>query len=365
MIPIAKPFLGQEEIDAVTNILNSGMIAHGQVVEQAESKFAELCGTKYAVAVNSGTAALHTALSSINIKQGDEVITTPFTFISTVSSILMQRAKPVFTDIEQDTFNIDPNKIEEKITDNTKAIIAVDLFGHPCNYNAIKEIADKHNLKVIEDAAQSVGAKQDNINAGSFGDVATFSFYATKNITCGEGGMITTNNEEIDNKARVFRQHGRSDMISYDYIDLGYNYRTTNLNASILLEQLKKLDFITNKRIENSNFLSEQLSKINGIITPVIKENNKHVFHQFTIRITPEFKLSREQLLSKLIEKEIGSSVFYPKPLHLINQLKFLQHKENDFPIAEKASQEVISLPVNPHITKDQLNHIVKTFEEI
>ncbi|MBI2653371.1 DegT/DnrJ/EryC1/StrS family aminotransferase [Candidatus Woesearchaeota archaeon] len=364
MIPIAKPFLGEEEIKAVANVLKSGIIAQGPKVNEIEEKFTKISGAKYAVALNSGTAALHTALKVAGIKENDEVITTPFTFIATANTILMQQAKPVFVDIEEDTFNIDAEKINEKITKKTKAIVTVDLFGHLCDYDVIDEIAEKNNLIIIEDACQAVNAEYKDKKAGSFGDVAAFSFYATKNITCAEGGMMVTGNKDFAGKAKLFRQHGRADMAGYDYNDIGYNYRMTDINAAILLEQLKKLDFLTKKRIENAQYLSEGLGGIKGIGVPAVKKGHKHVFHQYTIKVDG-FKLDRDELAKHLNKKGIASSIFYPKSLHLCEHIKKFGYGGGDFPVAEELSKQVLSLPVHPHLTKEQLDLIINSIAEL
>jgi len=365
MIPIAKPFLDDNEIKAVSEVLKSGIIAQGPKVRELEEKFARLCGTKYAVAVNSGTAALHTSLYVAGIKQGDEVITTPFTFIATANTILMQQAKPVFVDVDEGTFNIDANKIKEKISEKTKAIVTVDLYGLLCDYNNIGKVAKNNNMAVVEDACQAVNAESNGKKAGSFGNISAFSFYGTKNITSGEGGMITTNNEEYAENAKLFRQHGRSKMTSYEYLRLGYNYRTTDISAAILLEQLKKIEVITKKRIENAEYLTKGLAGIKGIKVPNVKKDGSHVFHQYTIRVLEDFKLNRDELNEYLSKKGIGTGIYYPKPLHLLPHLKKFGYKEGDFPIAEKLSNEVISLPVHPHLTKEQLDFIINAFGEL
>ena len=365
MIPIAKPYIGDEEIKAVSEVLKSGMVAQGPKVRELEEKFAKFCGTKYAIATNSGTASLHTALHVSGIKQGAEVITTPFTFIATANTILMQQAKPVFVDIDEETFNIDAKKIEEKVTDKTKAIETVDLYGNLCNYEKIDNVAKNNNLIIIEDACQAVNAESNSKKAGNFGDIATFSFYATKNITCGEGGIITTNNEDFAQNAKLFRQHGRSKMTSYEYTNLGYNYRMTDICAVIMLQQLKKIDFITKKRIENAEYLSKNLNKIKGIKVPNIKTDGSNVFHQYTIRVLEGSKLNRDELNEHLNKKGIGTGIYYPKPLHLLHHLKKFCYKEGDFPVAEKACKEVISLPVHPHLTKEQLDQIIGAFKEL
>lgn len=365
MIPIARPFIGEEEIKAVTEVLKSGIIAQGPKVRELEEKFAKFCGAKYAVTVNSGTAALHTSLNVAGVKKGDEVITTPFTFIATANTILMQQARPVFVDIEEDTFNIDTEKIKEKITDKTKAIVTVDLYGQPCDYDKIYKIAKENKLIVIADSCQSANAEFDGKKSGTFGDLSAFSFYATKNITCGEGGVLTTDNKEYAENAKLFRQHGRSKMTSYEYTNLGYNYRMTDICAAILLEQLKKTDEITKKRIQNAEYLNKGLSGIKGIKLPIVKKGRKHVFHQYTIKIDKEFHLSRDEIIEHLNEKGVSSAIYYPKPLHLCEHFRKLGYKEGDFPIAERLSKEVLSLPIHPNLTKDQLDDIVKAFKEI
>jgi len=364
-IPIARPFVGDEETEAVSDVLKSGIIAQGPKVRELEEKFAKLCNTKYAIAVNSGTAALHAALKAADVGQGDEVITTPFTFIATANTILMQNAKPVFADVMEDTFNIDPRKIKDKVTEKTKAIVTVDLYGHLCDYDEINKIAGKNKIPVIEDACQAVNAEHNGKKAGSFGDMAAFSFYATKNITCGEGGIVTTDNKDYAENIKLFRQHGRSKMSAYEYINLGYNYRMTDISAAMLLEQIKKIGFITEKRIENAAYLSGGLGKIKGIAVPFIQEGFKHVFNQYTIKIEDDFKLNREELMEHLNEKGISSAVYYPKPLHLCKHFRKLGYKEGDFPVAEKLSRQVLSLPVHPHVTKEQLDLIINAFGEL
>tara|TARA_Y100000294_G_scaffold126480_1_gene117929 strand:+ start:557 stop:1654 length:1098 start_codon:yes stop_codon:yes gene_type:complete len=364
MIPIAKPFIGNEETEAVNKVLKSGIIAQGSRVANLEEKFAQLCSTKYAVAVNSGTAALHASLKAAGVGQGDEVITTPFTFIATANTILMQNAKPIFTDVMEDTFNINPKEIKDKVTGKTKAIVAVDLYGHLCDYDEINKIR-KNKIPVIEDACQAVNAEHKGKKAGSFGDMAAFSFYATKNITCGEGGMVTTDNKDYAENIKLFRQHGRSKMSAYEYVNLGYNYRMTDISAAILLEQIKKIELITEKRIENAAYLSEGLGRIKGIKIPIVKKDFKHVFNQYTIKIEDNFKLERDDLIVHLNKKGVSSAVYYPKPLHLCEHFRKLGYKEGDFPVAEKLSRQVLSLPVHPHVTKEQMDLIINVFGEL
>jgi perosamine synthetase len=357
MIPIAKPIISTEEKEAVMKVMESGMLAQGKRVQELEVEFAKYSGTKYAIAVNSGTAALHASLYALGIKEGDEVITTPFTFIATANSIIMQNAKPVFVDIEKDTFNIDPKKIIEKITPKTKAILFVDLFGHIANIDEIKKIAKEHNLKLIEDACQAHGAEFKDQKAGTFGDMAAFSFYATKNMMCGEGGIITTDNEEYMELAKRFRHHGQSEQTRYQYYDLGYNYRMLDITAAIALVQLKKVEDFTEKRIHNAKLLNEGLSKITWIQIPKIIAGYKHVYHQYTIKVDETI---RDKLIEYLKENEIGCGVFYPKPLHLHPFFIKQGYKEGDFPVSEEISKQVISLPVNPAVSEEDVEKIIK-----
>jgi len=358
VIPIAKPILGEEEKKAVIEVINSGIIAEGPKVKEFEKKFSEYIGVKYAVATSSGTTALHTALLAHEIKPNDEIITTPFTFIATVNSILYCGARPVFADISEEDFNIDPEKIEEKVTKKTKAIIPVHLYGNPCDMDEIMKIATDYNLKVIEDACQAHGASYKGKKVGSFG-TGVFSFYPTKNMTTSEGGMITTDNEKIAEKCKLIRSHGSA--VRYHHNILGFNYRMTDIEATIGIEQLKKLNSFNKKRIENANYLNKGLSGIKGIISPKIEKNKTHVFHQYTIRVTKDFKITRDELQKKLQEKGVGTAIYYPIPIHLQELYIKLGYKDK-LPVSEKISQEVISLPIHPSVTKENLDYIIQTF---
>jgi len=360
MIPLSKPLIGKEEIAAVVAVLESGMIAQGPRVKELEEKFARYCGTKYAVALNSGTAALHSALYALDIKPGDEVITTPFTFVATANVILMQGAKVIFADIKSDDFNIDPDDVERKITKRTKAIITVDLYGQIYNYGRLKKMAAKNGIKIVEDACQAVGAGWNGKKAGSCGDVAAFSLYATKNITSGEGGVLTTDSEKIMERAKMFRHHGQSETQRYEYVDLGYNYRLTDMAAALAIEQLKKADRLNTARIKNATRLARALRGIKGLIVPVVKKSYRHVFHQFTVKITKDFKTSREDFIDYLRSQGIGCGVYYPKPLHLHSHFRRLGYHAGDFPVSEQMSHEVLSLPVHPLLSSKELSYIIQ-----
>jgi perosamine synthetase len=355
MIQIAKPLLGKEEIDAVTKVLSSGMIAQGPKVEEFELAFSEYTGCECAVAVNSGTAALHIALLAHGIGREDEVITSPFTFIATANSILYTGAKPVFADIEPDTYNIDPEKIKEKITSKTKAIIPVHLYGHPADMKALMEIAEDHNLVVIEDACQAHGAEYLGKKVGSFG-TGTFSFYPTKNMTTSEGGMITANDREVAEKAKMIRAHGSK--VRYLHEMLGFNLRMTDIAAAIGLVQLGKLGGFNAARQKNAAMLSAGLKDIPGVVPAVTKPGCTHVFHQYTIRAE-----KRDELADFLKEKGIGTGIHYPIPIHKQPYYMELGYRDS-LPVSEKAAKEVLSLPVHPALSGDDVQKVAEEIKE-
>ena len=358
MIPIAKPIISDEEVEEVVKVLRSGFIAQGPKVAEFEKKFAEYVGVKHAVASSSGTTALHLALLSAGIGPGDEVITTPFTFAATGNSILYVGAKPVFVDIDYETYNIDPANIEKAVTDKTKAIMPVHLYGQPADMDPINQTAHDHGLNVIEDAAQAHGATYKGKKAGSLGDLGCFSFYPTKNMTTSEGGIITTDNEDMAEKTRVLRSHGESKR--YNHVVLGYNFRMTDIAAAIGIVQLKKLEKFNEKRIENAKYLTKYIDEINGIKAPYVSDNVKHVFHQFTVRVE---KFNRDKLMEFLNNSGIGTGIHYPKPIY--QQKVYQEFGFNSLcPEAERASSEVLSLPVHPSLKKEDLEKIVFTLKE-
>jgi len=314
MIGIAKPEIGEEEISAVNAVLKSGILAQGEKVAELEKNFAEYCGTKHAVAVNSGTAAIHAALFAAGVGQGDEVITVPFSFIATINPILMAGATPVLIDVETDSYNMDVSKLEAAITPKTKAIIPVHLYGQPADMEEVRRIASVHNLIVIEDACQAIAAEYKGGKAGSLGDFGCFSLYATKNIMSGEGGVVTTNDDTFAAVMRRFRQHGMS--APYVYEELGYNYRMTDLQAAIAVEQLKKVDAFTDRRRHNAAYLNEELVDIPGITLPVVKDDRTHVYHQYTLRLNDDVSLERDAVVESLRDKGVGAGVYYPRALH-------------------------------------------------
>ena len=359
MIPIAKPLIGEEEQRAVSEVLGSGMIASGPRVKEFEKQFAEFVGTKYAVATTSGTTALHLALLCLGIKEGDEVIVPSFSFIATANTVLFCNAKPVFCDVNPKTFNIDVEKIESLITEKTKAIMPVHLFGQPTDMQPLLEIAERHGLHVISDAAQAHGAKYDGKMVGSFGDAECFSFYPTKNMTTGEGGMITTNNEEFAKKADSIRNHGREKtQWGYEHGQVGYNYRMTDIAAAIGIEQLKKLPRFNERRIENARDLNDKLTGIEGIEIPYVLPNVEHVYHQYTIKCE-----NREDMIQKLKNNDIGFGIYYPKPLHKYPHLE--QYRHNDLVNSEMLASKVISLPVHPAVSHQDFEKISEVFQQL
>ncbi len=358
MISIAQPLISDQEIEEVVKVLKSGFIAQGPKVAEFEEKFAEYVGTEYAVASSSGTTALHLALLSLGLKKGDEVITTPFSFAATANSILYTGAQPVFVDINPQTYNLDPYKIEEAVTDKTKAIMPVHLYGQPVDMDFINQIADKNDLHVIEDAAQAHGALYKDRMAGSLGDIGCFSFYPTKNMTTSEGGMITTNNRELADTVRILRAHGETER--YTHTILGFNFRMTDIAAAIGLVQLKRLNKFNNSRIENAKYLTTHINRINGITPPFVADQVKHVFHQYTIRVENG---KRDDLKDYLTEKMIGTGIHYPKTIYKQKLYQNLGITGNCIQ-AEKAASEVLSIPVHPGLKADDLEEIISALEE-
>ena len=349
MIPISKPYIGEAEKQAVMEVLDSGMLAQGPRTAKFEERFARVCGVKHAIATSSGTTALHIALLAHGVCAGDEVITTPFTFIASANSILFTGAKPVFVDIDPETFNLDPRLVEQAVTPQTKAIMPVHLYGYVCDMDALQAIADKHGLAIIEDACQAVGASYKDQKAGSFG-TGCFSLYATKNVMSGEGGMITTNDDALAERCRMLRNHGMKRRYYHDM--LGFNFRMTDLCAAIGLVQLDRLEEFTAKRRANAAYLN---SSIESVITPKVKENYGHVWHQYTVRVNGERE--RDAAVKQLNEAGIGTGVFYPVPAHQQDYMREIVGAVQ-LPVAEQLAKEVISLPVHPQLSQDDLAQI-------
>jgi perosamine synthetase len=360
-IPIAKPAIGQEEISAVTAVMESGMLASGEKVTEFEKKFADYCGTTYAVAINNGTAALHAALLAADIGFGDEVIVPTFSFVATASAVSMCGAKPVFVDVDEQTFNINPRLIEEHVTPKTKAVIGVHLFGQPFDVRGVQEVCENHNLKLVEDAAQAHGALYHGEKVGGFGHFGCFSFYATKNMITGEGGMVTTSEKAYNERLRLIINHGQSEK--YLHTRLGYNYRMTDIGGAIGIVQLKKLEKFNLRRRKNADYYNSHLS-VKGLITPVASPHVSPVYHQYVLRLTDEFPLSRSAFMEYLKAKGIGSAIHYPIPIH--RQPMYTPDNSTDScPVATRLSNSVISLPVHPLLDQKELNYICDTINRV
>lgn len=353
----------KKEIDgAIKKVLDSGYFIGGKEVEKFENEIAKLSGTKYAIALNSGTDALFLSLKALGVGPGDEVITTPFTFIATAEVIADLGAKPIFVDIQPNTFNIDPSKIKKKLTKKTKAILPVHLFGQITDMTEIMKIARKYKLRVIEDAAQAIGAVYEGKKAGAIGDAGCFSFYPTKNLGAyGDGGMLTTNNKKMAEKIRLLRNHGSSPKEKYLNLVFGSNSRLDAIQAAILRVKLKHLKRWSQRRLEKAIYYTAFLSKISDIVPPHIAPHRSHIFHQYTIRVKGG---KRDKLKKYLKERGIPVMVYYPLSLHLQPAFKYLKYKKGDFPEAEKASREVLSIPIYPELSQKEQNFIIKKIKE-
>lgn len=361
MIPISKPCLGANEKRAVEAVLDSGMLAQGARVAEFERAFADYIGVKHAIATSNGTTALYTALLAHGIGAGDEVITTPFTFIASVNSILYTGATPRLVDVDA-CFNLDAQQIEQAITPRTRAMMPIHLFGQPCDMDAIMEVARQHNLVVIEDACQAHGARFQNQCVGSFG-TGCFSFYATKNMTTGEGGMLTTNDDNVAAQARLLISHGM--RVRYHHELLGYNFRLTEIAAALGIKQLEQLDAFNARRQETAAYYDKHLGKIDGLELPRVFPKRSHVYHQYTLRVLENFPLSRDELISQLNAHGIGTGIYYPIPAHQQESVKRLEWAKATFPRAEEFSNQVLSLPVHPLVTDAERAHIVTTLEQV
>lgn len=348
-IPPAKPIIGDEERAAVDRVLRSGMIAQGPEVKAFEEEFSAHFGLGRAcVAVNSGTSGLHLGLLSCGIGAGDEVIVPSFTFAATANSVALTGATPVFADIALDDFTLDPASVEASITERTKAIMPVHLYGHPAKMVELREIADRHGLKLFEDAAQAHGAKLNGTPVGAFGEFAMFSLYPTKNMTSGEGGMVSAADETIERNLRLYRNQGM--LQQYHNEVVGLNNRMTDIHAAIGRVQLTKVDGWTRTRQENAAFLSANLE---GVVTPPVAEGAVHVYHQYTVRVAED----RDGFAAALKEQyNVGSGMFYPVPNHRLKPFQVDVHLTN----TEQAALECLSLPVHPSLSQGDLERIVE-----
>jgi len=352
----------KEEIDAaIQRVLESGQFILGSEVETLEEEIAQYLGVKYGICVASGTDALQLALLACEIEPGDEVITTPFTFIATAEAINQCGATPVFVDIDPKTYNIDPTKTEPKITKRTKAIIPVHLYGQPAEMETILELARKYNLKVIEDCAQALGAEYRGKKGGSLGDAGCFSFFPSKVLGAyGDGGMVTTDNRQIAEGVAMLRQHGS--RTKYYHLVSGFNSRLDALQAAILQVKLGHLDQWIKLRREKVLYYVQLLGGVEELELPYIEQHSRHIFNYFTIRLRN--LPSRDKMREYLGSQGIATAVYYPLSLHLQEPFKSLGYKPGDFPVSEKAQEEVLSLPMYPELSKEQIEETAKAVKE-
>lgn len=349
----------QDEVDVgFKKVFEKGDYILGEQAQIFEKAFAHYCEAQYAVGVNSGTDALHLGLSTLELQEGDEVIVPTHTFIATALCVSYCRAKPVFVDIEPDTYNMDPKAIEKAITKKTRAIIVVHLYGQPANMNEILDIAKKNNIKVVEDAAQAHGARYHSRRVGSLGDLACFSFYPTKSLgACGDAGMIVTNNKDIYEKALMLRDYGRQGR--YEHKIKGTNSRLDTIQAVVLNAKLKHLDQWNAMRAQTAAYYAELLKPLKGVVAPHLKSDRTHVYQTYAVTV-PE----RDKVVEAMKAKGIGVLIHYPIPLHMQEAYKELGYQKGAFPVAEKVANHIMSLPMFPHMTKTQVETVVNALKE-
>ena len=355
-IPISKPIIGDEAKAAVMAVLESGMLVQGERVRELEDRFAQLIGVRHAIAVSSGTAALQLALQAHDIGPGDEVITSPFSFVATANSIISVQAVPVFADVDPVTFNLNPELVERMIGPRTKAIMPVHLYGQPCDMDRLVELATAHRLVIIEDAAQAVGARFLGRAVGSFG-TGTFSLYATKNLISAEGGIVTTDDDKVADRVRLLRNHGMRDRYAYE--TLGFNFRMTDVHAAMAVAQFDRLEEFTLTRQANARRLSEGIATMQ---IPEVSPNRDHVWHQYTIRVG---RRDRDSCVRELNEAGVGTGIFYPQPLTDIPHVRAATQGPITVPVAESLAKEVISLPVHPSLSERDLSQIVEAVNSL
>jgi dTDP-4-amino-4,6-dideoxygalactose transaminase len=349
--------------NAVMNVIERGISTLGKEVGEFENAIKEFTGAKHAIGVASGTDALILASDILGFKDGKEVITSPFTFLASTSCIARHKAKPVFVDIDEETFNIDANKIEEKITENTAGILPIHLFCQMADMDKIMELADKHSLKVLEDSAEAFGMRwkgkgEQYKHSGTIGDMGIFSFFPTKTLGAyGDGGMIVTNDDKLAQLAKMYRVHGASKKYHYDYI--GYNSRLDTIQAAVLQVKLKYINDSIKKREEIAQWYMDGLSNCEFIKFPKMKGNQNPVYYVFNILAE-----KRDQLVEYLKKNEIGNCIYYPIPLHLQKCFSYLGYKKGDFPVAEKISQNIMALPMYPEITEEEVNFVCETIKK-
>ena len=378
---------GKEEENEILNVLRQNAPTSGEACLRFEQYFAEYCGTRYARVVSNGTAALFLSMIGLNIGPGDRVLTTPLTWIATAAAPATLGAEVDFVDINPVTYNLDPNLLEEKLTPNTKAVIPVHLYGQCCDMDSILKLSKQHGFAVVEDACHTVGGEYKGRKAGSMGASGCFSFHEQKNIsTLGEGGMITTDDPEIFERIALYRSHctrvyGKStkycklDELKFpigkkfwwqDFDDVGYNFRMTDIQAAVGIEQLKKLDMLNQRRIDNAAYLTEGLKDVAGLTLPTVMNENKHVFHLYPVMIEPdEFGMNKEDFIYTMLNKFGIKIGFHYIPLHWSTAFQKRGFKRGQFPNADKVGEQLVTLPINPRQTKEALNYLIESIAKL
>jgi len=373
-IPYGRQTIDEDDIQAVVDVLRSDYLTTGPKVGDFENAIADFVGAEHAVAISSGTSALHCAIYALGIEPGDEVIVPPMTFAATANCVVYQGGTPVFADVDPDTLLIDPAEVEKKITSKTRAIIGVDYAGQPCEWDVLRAIADKYNLKLVADGCHALGAEYKGKKVGSIADMTVFSFHPVKHITTGEGGMITTNNSEWAEKIRTFRNHGittdhrqREETGSwfYEMTDLGFNYRITDFQCALGVCQLKKLPDFLDKRREIAGNYNTFFKGIESLKPLAVKPNCRHAYHLYVVKLSAGNEKSRHNVFNDLRNKGIGVNVHYiPVHLHPFYQ-KMFSYKKGDFPVAEKAYESILSLPMYPELNKNEIECVLESITSI
>jgi len=363
-IPMSAPDLDERDIQAVLEVLRSGRLALGPKAKEFEELMAEYIGVKYAIAVSSGTAGLHILVRALGIGPGDEVLVPSFTFAATVNAILYEKGIPIFVEVEPETYNLDPDDLERKITKKTKAIMAVDIFGHPAEWDRILEIADKYNLKVIDDSCEALGAEYKGKKIGQFGDAGCFAFYPNKQMTTGEGGIIVTNNPEIAKLARSLRNQGRGEMSAWlEHEILGYNYRMDEMSAALGVSQLKRIEIFLEKRDKVARMYTERLKKFSWVRPPIVKPYVRMSW--FVYVITLQDGLNRDEVINEL-EKEGIPARGYFSPIHLQPYIKeMFGTKEGMLPITENISKRTLALPFHNNLKEEEVDEVVSVLQRV
>ncbi|MBM2826411.1 MAG: DegT/DnrJ/EryC1/StrS aminotransferase [Dehalococcoidia bacterium] len=374
-LPYGMHWVDEEDIQAVVDVLRTGWLTTGPKVAEFEEAFAEQVGARYAVALSSGTAGLHAAVYALGVGPGDEVITTPYTFAASANCVLFQGGTAVFADVDEDTFNISPRAIEERITSRTKAIIPVHFAGHPCDMDEIVAIARRHGLTIIEDACHALGAEYKGVSIGGIGDMSVFSLHPVKHITAGEGGVVTTNNPHLAERLRSFRNHSMSTDARermeagawyYEVTDLGYNYRLTDLQCALALSQLKKLEHFVELRNDIAAQYTQALSLLPEVIPPGVRPDVRHAWHIYVVRLdSSRLEADREAIFAALRAENIGVNVHYiPVHLHPYYRERF-GYKRGDYPVAEAAYDSAITLPLFPKMTHQDVRDVLSAVEKV